>query len=61
MKQLAATALAMSLAASAPALAEDKRGGLASPALTIDDVRSVSPALEKYTKGALLMIFTNVL
>jgi 4-carboxymuconolactone decarboxylase len=54
MKQLAATALAMSLAASAPALAEDKRGGLASPALTIDDVRSVSPALEKYTKGALL-------
>jgi 4-carboxymuconolactone decarboxylase len=54
MKQLAATALSMSLAASVPAFAEDKTHGLASPANTIEDVRSVSPALEKYTQGAVL-------
>lgn len=52
MKQLAATALSMSLAASAPALAE--RHPFASPVVTIEDVQAVSPALAKYTLGALL-------
>lgn len=44
MKKLAATALTMSLA-TGPALAEDKRYTLAAPSVTLEQVRSVSPAL----------------
>jgi 4-carboxymuconolactone decarboxylase len=53
MKKLAATALTMSLA-TAPALAEDKKYTLAAPPVTLEQVRSVSPALEKYTKETVL-------
>lgn len=41
MKQLAATALSMSLAASAPAFAEEKKHALASPTVTMEDVLAV--------------------
>ena len=58
MKQLAATALSMSLAASAPALAE--RHPFASPVVTIEDVQAVSPALAKYTLGACLAVSGSV-
>ncbi|PYE40567.1 4-carboxymuconolactone decarboxylase [Rhizobium sp. PP-F2F-G20b] len=53
MKKLAATALTMSLA-TGPALAEDKRYTLAAPSVTLEQVRSVSPALEKYTTETVL-------
>jgi 4-carboxymuconolactone decarboxylase len=51
MNKLAATALSMSLAASAPAFAEDdKKGSIAAP-VTMAEVQAVSPALAKYTQG----------
>jgi len=52
-KKLAATALSMSLA-TVPALAEERRNTLAAPPVTFEQVRAVSPALEKYTREALL-------
>jgi 4-carboxymuconolactone decarboxylase len=52
-KHLAATALSVSLAAS-PALAEDKKFPLASPPISMEDMRAVSPALAKYTTSAVL-------
>lgn len=55
MKQLVAvTALSMSLSASTPTFAEGRQQGLSTSALTLEDVRSVSPALVRYTSDALL-------
>lgn len=50
---LAATALSVTLAA-APAFAEDRKYPLASPPVSIEDIRTISPALAKYTDEALL-------
>ncbi|TCP76081.1 4-carboxymuconolactone decarboxylase [Rhizobium sp. PP-CC-2G-626] len=49
MKQhLAATALSLSLTA-APALADDRKHPLATPPVTLEDMKAVSPALADYT------------
>lgn len=50
-KHLAATALSVSLATT-PAFAGDKKYPLASPAVTTQDIMTVSPALAKYTEAS---------
>jgi 4-carboxymuconolactone decarboxylase len=50
---LAATALSVSLAA-APAFSDDRKYPLASPPVAMEDMRTVSPALAKYTTEAVL-------
>jgi 4-carboxymuconolactone decarboxylase len=55
MKRLAATIAALSVLASSLAHAEQTKAAPGSkPMLTIDDVRTVAPALEKYTQDRLL-------
>jgi 4-carboxymuconolactone decarboxylase len=58
MIRLAAAVVSLSLIASTVAQAEQtnamSQSNASPPMLTIDDVRMVSPALEKYTQGALL-------
>lgn len=54
MKEIAAAALSLSLAAAAPVDAEEKLQPRSGPRITAEDVRSVSPALEKYTQQKLL-------
>ena len=53
MKRLAAALAALSLVASASAQASPTQT-LPRPMLTLDDVRTVAPALEKYAQGTLL-------
>lgn len=53
MNKLAATALSMSLAA-APAIAQEEERRFAKPGVSIEQGRSVSPALEKYTQENVL-------
>ncbi len=54
MRRLAAALAALSLVASASARASPTQT-LPRPMLTLDDVRTVAPALEKYAQGTLLM------
>lgn len=53
MKKIAATALSMALASS-PVFADEENRKSASSTTTFEQVRSVSPALEKYTREAVL-------
>lgn len=54
MKEIAAAALSLSLSSAAPVDAEEKFQRGSAPRITVEDVRSVSPALEKYTQQKLL-------
>lgn len=54
MKKIAATALSMTLAASAPALGDDERKRFVAAPVTMEDIHAVSPALARYTDSILI-------